>query len=227
VIERRALLGGAVACGLARARFAAAMGSAPPGLAALPIPPSRTMAFQLVRHGDVIGKHTLDFLISGDTLTVQIAVDVLYKFGPIPLVRYTHHSSEVWRDGRIASLDAHTNKNGTELHMSARRIAAGLQVEGSGARPYIAPEDALPTTYWNARMLYVPMIGTQDGLLVHPKVTEKPMEQIRVASGALTPAQCYSLTGDLVLDLWYDAEERWMSMRFTVGDGSVIRYERL
>jgi len=30
-----------------------------------------------------------------------------------------------------------------------------------------------------------------------------------------------------VLDLWYDAEERWMSMRFSVADGSVIRYERL
>jgi hypothetical protein len=34
---------------------------------------------------------------------------------------------------------------------------AGLVVEGSGTRPYIAPENALPTTYWNPRMLLGPM----------------------------------------------------------------------
>jgi len=203
------------------------MGTVPPGLSSLPIPPSRALAFRLIRHGDVIGKHTLDFQITGDTLAVQIVVDVLYTLGPIPLVRYNHQTVEVWRNGRLDSLTAHTNRNGTELHMAAHRVAAGLQVEGSGTRLYIAPDDALPTTYWNAHMLFVPMIGTQDGILVHPKVTEKPIEPISLASGTQTPARCYSLTGDLVLDLWYDAEERWMSMRFSVADGSVIRYERL
>jgi hypothetical protein len=111
--------------------------------------------------------------------------------------------------------------------MSARRVEAGLRVEGSGTDPYIAPEDALPTSYWNAQMLRAPMIGTQDGMLVHPRVTEKPIEPVRLASGAETAVRCYSLTGDLVLDLWYDPESHWMGMRFVVADGSVISYERL
>ncbi len=204
-----------------------AMGTPPPGISSLPIPPSRSLAFRLIRHGVAIGDHTLDFAVRGDTLAVRIAADVVYRFGPIPLVRYSHRNTEVWQGGRLASLDAQTNKNGTQLHMSAHRTAAGLQVEGSGTASYIAPEDALPTTYWNFRMLSGPMIGVQDGMLVRPRVTEKPIEPVRLASGAEAEARCYSLTGDLNLDLWYTPDGSWMSMRFSVADGSVITYERL
>ena len=226
-IERRALLCGTLASGVAQVCPAMAMGSAPPGAASLPVPPSGSLGFRVMRYGSAIGTHTLNFQENGDTLTVEIAADVLFTLGPIPLVRYTHRNTEVWRNGRLASLEAHTDRNGRELYMSAQRIAAGLQVQGSGTGPYIAPEDALPTTYWNARMLRVPMIGTQDGILVHPKVTEKPTGPVRLASGAEASAHCYSLTGDLDLDLWYTGDGNWMSMRFTVADGSVINYERL
>jgi hypothetical protein len=233
LIDRRVLLVGTLACaaagacGVVGARRAVAMATPPAGLSSLPIPPSRNMAFRLIRHGSAIGTHTLGFSVDGDTLTVQIAVDVVYMFGPIPLVRYTHRNIEVWRGGILTSLDGQTDKNGNRLHMSARRTPAGLQVEGTNAAPYIAPEDALPTTYWNARMLEAPMIGTQDGMLVHPRVTEKPIEPVRLASGAEAEARCYSLTGDLDLDLWYAPDRSWMSMRFGIADGSVITYERL
>jgi hypothetical protein len=227
VIGRRTLLAGTLASGVGGACRVMAMGTPPSGVSSLPVPPSRALAFRLVRHGTPIGSHTLDFTTEDETLTVRIAADVLFTFGPIPLVRYSHRNTEVWRGGRLASLDAQTDKNGRLLHMSAHRTPAGLQVEGSGAAPYIAPEDALPTTYWNPRMLDGPMIGVQDGMLVHPRVTEKPIEPIRLASGAETEARCYSLTGDLDLDLWYAANRDWMSMRFSVADGSVIMYERL
>jgi hypothetical protein len=203
------------------------MGTSSSGVSSLPIPPSRNMTFQLIRHGDAIGTHTLEFAVRDDTLTVRIAVDVLYKFGPIPLVRYTHRNTEVWRGGTLDRLDAQTDKNGSMLHMSARRTAAGLHVEGSNTEPYVAPEDALPTTYWNARMLQAPMIGTQDGMLVHPRVTENQVEPVRLASGAEAAARCYNLSGDLSLDLWYAADRSWMSMRFSIADGSVITYARV
>jgi Domain of unknown function (DUF6134) len=226
MMQRRTLLLGTIAGAAAPGRQAAAMGLLPAG-AGLPIPPSDVLAFQVMRHDTPIGSHTLNFSVTDDTVTVRVAADVVVHFGPIPLVRYVHHNTEIWRGGRLASLQAHTNRNGTQMHMSAHRVAAGLLVEGSGASPYIAPEDALPTTYWNARMLLGPMIGTQDGALVHPKVTAKPVEPVRLASGKEARGRGYSLTGDLDLDLWYDADDRWMSMRFTVADGSVITYERL
>lgn len=203
------------------------MGTPPSGLATLPIPRARALAFEVIRHGSSIGRHTLEFHIDGDRLDVYIAVNVAVYLGPIPLVRYTHHAIESWDGGQLAALVGHTDRNGTLMHMSAQRVGAGLRVEGSGTAPYIAPEDALPTTYWNKRMLRGPMIGTQDGGLVHPKVTPKGLEPVRLASGQREPADCYSLTGDLDLDLWYSEAESWMSMRFAAADGSVISYARL
>ena len=225
MIARRALL---AACGATAASPRAwGVASQVPGLASLPIPESRSIGFRVMRHGTPIGSHTLEFRVNGDRLDVDIAADVALYLGPIPIVRYTHRATESWDGSRLVALRASTNRNGTLMHASAERVAGRLHVEGSGTDPYDAPEDALPTTYWNARMLLVPMIGTQDGGLVRPRVTPKGVQPVRQVSGAETPAECYSLTGDLDLDLWYDKLNRWMSMRFTVIDGSVISYERL
>jgi hypothetical protein len=100
-------------------------------------------------------------------------------------------------------------------------------VVGTAAKTYIAPEDALPTTYWNKRLLSSPMIGTQDGMLVHPTVRDLGAGAIPVADGARVAATRYSLRGDLDLDLWYDQTATWAGMEFSVADGSIVHYERL
>jgi hypothetical protein len=195
-------------------------------LAGLPVPRGERLTFRLVRYGSTIGMHEMEFRRDGDVLNVDTVVNVLVKFGPIPFVRYNHRCQETWRNDRLVALSADTNRNGTRLRMSAHWTDAGLAVEGSGTRPYIAPNDALATTYWNPRMLLGPMIGTQDGGLVKPVVTPQPIAPIRIASGDSIRARHYRLSGDLDLELWYDTSDTWAGMRFSVDDGSVIDYER-
>jgi hypothetical protein len=195
--------------------------------AALPVPRSNGLAFRLMRHGSAIGTHALAFRRDGDMLEVNIAVEVLVKFGPIPFVRYAHHNRETWQGERLVGLNARTDKNGTQLQMSASWTDAGLRVEGSGTRPYIAPPNAFATTYWRQSTLFGPLIGTQDGMLVHPVISQQQPAPIHTASGEVTPAKRYVLSGDLQLELWYDASDGWDGMRFTVADGSEISYERL
>jgi hypothetical protein len=197
----------------------------PPELPA--VPPGDALAFRLMRYGSQIGTHAMAFQQLSDGLDVHIAVQVLVKFGPIPFVRYTHNNLESWRGGSLAALAAQTDRNGTELHMRAWRSQPGLEVEGSGAALYVAPSNALPTTYWNPRMLDGPMIGTQDGMLVRPKVSEVGIERIPLANGATIPTRHYTLRGALNLDLFYDLNDVWAGMTFTVADGSRISYERL
>jgi len=215
VIARRTLLAGLAAIGGRGA------------LAGLPVPQGNRLAFRLMRHGSAIGTHTIIFSRDGDLLTVDIAVDVLVRFGPIPLVRYTHRNQEIWHRDRLVGVASQTDRNGTKLHMQARWNGSALAVEGSGTRPYIAPENALATTHWNPDMLLGPMIGTQDGLLVRPAVTQQPVEPIRLASGDAIRARHYRLSGDLDLELWYDPSDTWAGLRFAADDGSVISYERL
>lgn len=217
-IRRRIVL----AWGLATA----AMGAAPE----LPsVPAGGTLAFRIMRHGGPIGAHTIAFnRHSDDGLDVHIAVNVLVKLGPIPLVRYAHRGLEGWRAGRLAGLLTHTNRNGTDLQMRAWRTGPGLEVEGTGTTPYVAPPNALPTTYWNRRMLDGPMIGTQKGTLVIPKVTEMGIERIPLANGRTVATRHYAIRGKgMNVDVHYDFDEVWAGMSFTVEDGSLITYERL
>ena len=198
----------------------------PAAAAPLPVPRSGELAFRLIRHGSDIGTHTIRFDQQGGTLTVRIDVEAVVKFGPIPIVRYTHHAMEVWQNQVLTQIDGTTDKNGTKLTMSARRTDAGLSVVGTAASRYIAPEDALPTTYWNARLLNSPMIGTQDGMLVRPAVRNLGPDSVQVASGGQIPATRYGLRGDLDVDLFYDQTRTWAGMEFSVADGSTIRYAR-
>ncbi len=217
-IRRRIL----VAWGLATA----AMGRAP-GLPS--VPAGDTLAFRIMRHGGPIGTHTVVFeRLSDNGLDVHIAVNVLVKFGPIPLVRYAHHGLESWRADRLAGLLTHTNRNGTDLRMRAWRTEPGLEVEGTDTTPYVAPPNALPTTYWNPRMLDGPMIGTQKGTLVMPKVTDMGIERIPLANGGTVATHHYAVRGKgMNVDVHYDLDEVWAGMSFTVADGSLITYERL
>jgi len=195
--------------------------------AALPVPQSRELAFRIMRHGSQIGSHTLQFRCNGDALQVDIAVDVRVSLGPIPLVRYSHRNQESWAADRLVGLDSHTDRNGKILWMSACATNAGLRVEGSGAVPYIAPPNALASTYWYKAVLGGPIIGTQDGMLVRPAISPPEPQPIHLASGAEMPAKRYVLTGDLDVELWYDVSDTWAGMRFSVDDGSVISYERM
>jgi hypothetical protein len=76
-------------------------------------------------------------------------------------------------------------------------------------------------------MLDGPMINTQDGRLMHPTITLIGSDAIPVASGAKITANHFSLTGDAVLDTWYDDTANWSGLSFKASDGSDVVYERI
>ena len=191
------------------------------------MPPDRRIAFKLIRHGSSIGTHTVEFRADGDTLLVDIAVQVRVWLGPIPIAHYTHHGRETWSGDRLVGVQAHTDRNGRQLNMAAAWNGRGLSVQGSGTSPYMAPIDAYASTYWRKASLFGPLIGTQDGTLNRPSIVQPPAERVRLASGAQTRAQRYVLSGDMDVEVWYDDADAWVGMRFAVDDGSTISYERV
>jgi Domain of unknown function (DUF6134) len=195
--------------------------------AGLPVPRGGSLAFRMVRHGGEIGMHALNFQRVGDLLTVRIAVDALVTFASIPIARYMHRGVETWQGTTLIALTGETNKNGDHQWMNARRSGDGLVVLGSQTKRYIAPDNAIPTSYWNKRMLDGPMISLEDGVLLAPKVADLRIESIRLASGRMIAADHYNLSGAFAVDLWYDETATWAGMALTVGDGSEVHYERL
>jgi hypothetical protein len=195
--------------------------------AALPVPPDNALAFRLIRHGSDIGRHTLTFERQGDALTVRIAVDALVSLLSIPIVRYTHRAVETWQGDTLVALTGQTNKNGQQEWINARRTSEGMVVAGSKTARYVAPEQAIGTSYWNKRMLNGPMISLEDGVLLRPKVAERQPEAIPLASGGTIPADHYNLSGPFNVDVWYDRTNTWAGLAVAVADGSEIHYERL
>ncbi len=190
-------------------------------------PPGQSVSFHVLRKGSVIGTHTLAFEGQGDNLVVRVAVDLAVGLGPITLFRYTHRAVETWRNGQVVSLETTTNDDGTHDTVAGRRTDAGLVIEGTKAARYTAPDNALPATHWNRKMLDGPMINTQDGRLMHPNVRAVGSDAIPTAEGGTVTASHFAMSGDVLLDTWYDATSNWAGICFKAGDGSVVRYERV
>lgn len=191
------------------------------------MPPGDALTFRMIRHGTEIGTHALTFTRAGDTLTVQIAVDAVVTLLSIPVVRYHHRATEVWQGASLVDLRGNTNKNGEHEWVAGARIPAGLEVRGSQTHSYIAPSTAIPTSYWNKRMLDGRMISLEDGVLLAPHVSDLHTGPIRLASGRMIAAHHYALRGPFNVDVWYDTAEIWAGMTLTVADGSEVRYEQL
>jgi hypothetical protein len=215
MIARRALLAAGAVLAARRAS------------AGLPIPRGDSLNFRIIRRGSQIGTHVIGFERDRDVLTVRTAIDVRVTLLSIPLASYKHRGTETWQGTTLIGLAGETDNNGTHQWMTARRTGEGLVVVGSAARSYVAPDAAMPVSYWNKRMLNGPVISLEDGVLSSPKVADLRTDSVRLASGREIPATHYSLSRPVDADVWYDETDTWAAMMITVVDGSEVRYERL
>ncbi len=223
MINRREILAGgammAAIPGVARAAL--------PIVSKLPVPDGNKLGFDVLRKGSKLGTHLLAFERNGDDVLVRIVVDLAYKVGPFTLYRYTHRATERWSGGLVTALQTTTNDDGKKYAVIGYRDKGGLAVEGTLAPRYVAPANALPATHWNRRELDGPWINTQDGRLMRPKITTIGIDAVPDAAGDAIRASHVALTGDVVLDMWYDDKPSWAALRFTAKDGSQIQYQRI
>lgn len=216
MLNRRTVLAGAafLACpGLARA--------------ALPVPPGNALAFRIMRKGDRIGTHALTFSQSGETLNIDVKVEIVVKIGPIPVFRYNHDNKEVWTGTSLQGFESKTNDDGKPAFGRMQRSGAGFQVEGSKGGLYTAPPNTLVATHWNKAELEAPMVNPQNGELLKLTTVPKGEELVALASGAKVKASRFALEGDQPLELWYDENGVWTALLFKGQDGTPIAYEKL
>ena len=215
MIARRDVLGGALALALP----VPALG------AALPVPPSGRLGFDVWRGSRQLGTHDLVFHPSPDGLVVDVSVDIAFRIGPITLYHYTHHAHERWAGGDVVEISTQTNDNGTRYRIEGHRDSRGLVIEPGGQPAYVAPADALPATHWNHRELDGPWINTQNGELLRPHVTPAGMCMVETAAAKPLRVRRYALSGPVQLNLWYDEAQAWAGLSFIKG-GAEVRYAR-
>ena len=102
---------------LIRAISALAFGLLP--AVTLAAPAETHLDFTVLRGGDPVGRHQIDLIRNGDGETVSIKTAVLVRVAYIPVYRFEHTGSEVWRNGRLISLRSQTNDDGDKHVLAA------------------------------------------------------------------------------------------------------------
>jgi len=192
------------------------------------VPPGGHLSFNILRHGSLIGQETVTFQQDGNRLTVFVDVSIRVTLAMIPVYRLHHHETETWENGQIVSFAATTIKNGSHFYAQGWRQGSQFMARGT-AKPdgYVAPPDALPTSQWNHAMLDGPMINTQDGKLMHPRVTDLGFTEVKLADGSQARARCYRASGDLHFDTFFSDSWEWVGLSFPAPDGSVVIYQKV
>ena len=173
-------------------------------------------AFAIMRNGNRIGDHTIEFSRDGDTLTALININIDVSFGPIPLYRYEHQNRETWRNGQLVAIETKTRENGDDFAVSGMLEETLFVVDGMEGRIETSP-GIVPTSYWDMDIVHATtLLDTQRGTLM------KQNEAVMTRDEDLG-ADCYELSGDLDLTLCY-ADKRLRKLAFEY-EGSYIEYQ--
>ena len=191
------------------------------------IPADGKVAFKVMRRGSYIGEHTLTFSQDGDSLTVQTEVHITVHIGPVPVYHHTQRCIEHWKGDRFVGLESTTSSNVSHDVVTARRTADGLRIEPGSGTPYTAPAEALPLTHWNRFAYQGPLFEPQNGKLLKETLVARGDDMIALADGSMIKATRWSVTGDGVMDDYYDAAGVWAGLHVKVRDGSRVEYLRL
>jgi len=175
------------------------------------------------REGSVIGQHGLAFRQQDGRWQVGVASEVAIKLAFITVFRFTYRSDETWTDGRLTALMADTDDDGDRTRVAAVAQGDALKISGSGG-DWIAPRGSFATSHWQ-RPSTGPgvVINTLTGKRNDVVVTDQGEETIQTGVGPIR-ARRLNYAGELELDSWYEADGRWLGMRFKGRDGSVIDY---
>lgn len=183
--------------------------------------------FVVLRDGNQIGHHTISFARDGAGVAVDVDVALKVKLAFVTLYSLQHHNREVWRDGKLHTIDTDTVENGKKYTINGRQAADGFRTSvttDGKTDERTLPPTIVPTSYWNPATVHqTALLNSVNGKLLDVKILERGAEPVKIKA-TLAPARKFSITGELTLDLWYDAGNEVVRLAFE-NRGSLIEYE--
>ncbi len=188
-------------------------------------PPGGVLDFTVLRNGSEVGRHEMLFRSEADGLKIDIHTNVAVKVAFITAYRFEHEGHEVWQGAHLARLWSKTNDDGTKHVLDVTAGGDSLVVMADG-KELEKSSASIPASLWNERIVQQKSIlNTLDGSRMAIQVADLGTEIVLV-KGAKVPARHYSITGDLQREVWYDAQNVLVKVRFKAKDGSDIEYLR-
>lgn len=195
--------------------------------AATPVDPfllyGSAIDFDVYRKGEKVGFHRVRFDGDRNNLRAQSEFSVRIDVFMIPVYRYLYRSESRWRRGTLERLEASVDDDGTTSDVAVNTQGGRLRIK-TPEKLVITVPPLFPTNHWNHRVTAEDrVLNTLTGRINSVRIEARGRETVMTERGAVTATR-YAYTGDLKTEVWYDAEGRWVKMRFDGKDGTEIEY---
>jgi Domain of unknown function (DUF6134) len=175
-------------------------------------------AFEILVNGKPAGTSTTRITEAEDGLT-NVCTDAVVTLNYIVYTyRYEFHGQEVWQGNRLVSVEDHAVDGGTQLATTARADLRGSVIETHGKGPVTGPVLSMTTSYWRApegqKGCALKLLDADQGTVHAVRIDDITAEHIVIDSNQLECTH-YRLSGDLVADLWFDAQHRLVRQQTT------------
>jgi hypothetical protein len=191
-------------------------------LALATFPPAGRLDYTVVREGDDIGTQSVEFIRSGDRLTVRTHVNIVVTVLGIPVFRFTHEAEEQWQHGQLTAFRSKSNDDGEPRDVALRLEGGRLRGTYNG-RTLDLPASLIPASLWRPDTI-------QQSVLLDPikgrdrqvTIADKGVENVKIR-GQVIEAHHYAMTGQIVRDIWYGPDGQIVQVHFPAKDGSQIQ----
>ena len=169
-----------------------------------------TRHFNVTIDGKEAGTYKLTMQHDQGTSTITGQANVRFRVFVINYT-YTYSGREVWKDGRLQSLDSQTNDDGKRFTVSARAENNSLRVVSNGQQK-LTRGDIWTTSYWRLapaqfRNQPVPLIDNDTGRDIHATLHYIGVEPVRACGTTQNYAHYQVRGGGLNVDVWYDGND--------------------
>src|SRR5580693_10267562 len=181
--------------------------------------------FSVLYKGFKIGAHTVSYSPATGETRVDTDIDLSVKVAFLSVFAFRHRSQEIWRAGRLMSLNSETVEHGETLHVEGAAMPQGFRVV-SKAGPVIASAATLTSnSLWTPAMLeQATVVDAQRGGIMGVSARKFADEQIVIAGSPVRATRYTVITPFFAGTVWYDKANRWVSAEFE-RDGSKVEYE--
>ncbi len=183
------------------------------------------MVFDVLRDGDKIGEHRVDFEHLDGTLKVSVETEMKVSFAFVTLFRYEHKRVERWHDGQLESLAGMTNDDGEEFEVSIVRKEGFYSRTVNGAEEEIREPLSVDSLWSKERLAAGKLFSVASGKSYRVRSNLLGWETIE-ARGAAVEAEHYKLSGEVERDLWYGASGELLKVRYEGAEGETFEYVR-
>lgn len=178
--------------------------------------------YTIIREGEPIGTHRVTVTPEGHATKVEAKTDLEVTFGPLTLYEMQHLRREIWRDGELEEMTAHTNKNGDVYDIAVTRAPQGYTRVINGRTDSFDGSVKLLALWHKDLFQYSSFISPMEDRTYRISVDFVGADKIELLDRSVE-AFHYRMSGDTNREIWYDDEGHIMKVRL-LDHSSEIEY---